>query len=290
MDIDYNLKPIWNAILDIYSAIAEICERHGLTFYVTGGNCLGAVRHKGFIPWDDDIDVFLPWEDYDKFWQYARNELPSYWKEVGWWNTPDYPEIFGKIQETREEVVDRVSKASGLSLPHGIYVDVFPLVNRPTSFIGRFYWKVSGWLLKLKSSIVLNKGNRTTFRSKLVGWVGFLFFWLYPSLVDNQSAMRIHERRARMFPKRAKGYCGWYVPRLYDIIAPIPTQFFDGVQSLPFESIQVPVPVDYLGYLKYKFGDYMRLPPEDQRMPKHWGMEVASWRLGPTGEDIRERT
>ena len=289
MSNDYNLKPIWSSILDIYSAIAEICKKHGLTFYVTGGNCLGAVRHKGFIPWDDDLDVSLPWEDYDRFWEYARKELPEYWKEVGWWNTPEYPEIFGKIQETRKEVVDQVSLDSRLPLPHGIYVDVFPLVNCPVSRIERLKWKISGWLLKLKASIVLNRGNRQTIRSRLVGMFGWMFFWLYPSLVDNQTAMMLHERRARRYPHNDRGFCGWYVPRLYDVIVPIPSTFFNGVKFLPFESLEVPVPVDYLGYLKYKFGDYMKLPLEDKRVPTHGDMKFAAWRLGPSGRDIRKK-
>ena len=286
----YNLKPIWGAILDIYGAIAKICERHHLTFYVTGGNCLGAVRHKGFIPWDDDLDVFLPWDDYDKFWEYAKEELPEYWKQVGWWNTPDYPEIFGKIQETRREIVDRVSLESGLPLPHGLYVDVFPLVNCPTSRLEKIKWKIAGWMLKFKTSVVLRGRHRRTLKSKIVGWFGWLFSpWIYPSLIDNQSAMKLHEQRARRYPRNDKGMCGWYVTALCDVIVPIPSEFLNGVQYLPFESLKIPVPANYHGYLTYKFGNYMQLPPVEKRIPTHGDLKFVSWRLGPTGKDIRKR-
>lgn len=286
---NYNLKPVWNAILEIYVAIADICERHNLTFYVTGGNCLGAVRHKGFIPWDDDLDVFLPWDDYDLFWKYAKEELPHYWKDVGWWNTPEYPEVFGKIQETRVDVLDQVSRESGLELPHGIYVDVFPLVGCPKTFFEKCFWKFSGWCLKLKMSSIsiLIAEPRKTFRSKIVWVFRKLFRHLYPKVVDLQTAIMANEKRARRYPCVSDGYCGWYVVGIQDVITPIPVRFFGKAEYLPFESIKVPVPGDYLGYLKYKFGDYMKLPPEEMRHPTHGDIPHAPWRLGPTGIDIR---
>lgn len=283
METKYNLRPLWDALLDIYKTLSDICERHNLRFYVAAGNCLGAVRHKGFIPWDDDMDVFMPWEDYDKFWQYAKEELPEYWKDVGCWNTPEFGEVFGKIQETRKEVLDRVEAQSGLNLGQGIFVDVFPLVNRPYAFWDKVKWNITGFFLKLKGSLVLNGGRRITLKSRLAGIFGWVCWWMYPSLKDLPSAMKIHERRARKFRKCHDGFCGWYSVNKCDLVVPIPTKYFDNAAYLQYESIKVPVPGDYEGYLRYNFGNYMVLPPKDKQKPSH-DDTYAPWRLGPTGE------
>ncbi len=290
MENNYNLRPLWDAILDIYKAIADICERHGIRFYVGAGNCLGALRHKGFIPWDNDMDIYLQWEDYDKFWKYAKEELPVYWKDVGWWNTPEFFQMFGKIQETRKDVVERVEAQSGLKLGQGIFVDVFPLVHRPGTLWQKAAWSVSGFLLKLKVSLVLNKGKRKTLRSKVAGLFGWVFGWAYPSIKDPQSAMAVHERRARKFSRTPNGYCGWYWPTKCDLIIPVPSEYFDDIAYLPYESLTVPVPGNYRGYLKYKYGDYMKLPPENKRtVPNHGHEGDVPWKLGPTGRDVRDK-
>ncbi len=287
MSATYNMRPLWDAILEIYKAVAAICERHNLRFYVIGGNCLGAVRHGGFIPWDDDMDVFLPWEDYDKFWKYAEKELPPHFKAVTWWNTPEFGEVFGKIMESRKDVVDGVVKASGLPLSQGIFVDVFPIVYRPTTLREKVEWAVTGFFLRLKWSFVINRGHRPTLPSKVAGIIGWLFLWAYPSLRDNQSAMAIHDRRARKHGKRADGYCGWYFVNICDVDSPIPGRFFNEVVYVQYDSVKVPVPRDYREYLEFCYGDYMKLPPEHERVPSHSETRNVAWRLGPTGVDMR---
>ena len=77
-----NLKPVWSAILEVYDQYALVCNRFGLRHWVAYGTLLGAVRHKGFIPWDDDFDVFMPREDYERFLSIADTELPEYLKIV----------------------------------------------------------------------------------------------------------------------------------------------------------------------------------------------------------------
>jgi lipopolysaccharide cholinephosphotransferase len=186
-------------------------------------------------------------------------------------------------------VLEKVVKESGLSLPHGIYVDVFPLVACPKTFFEKICWKLSGICLRLKTSAILTIGERKTFRSKVVGAFSGVLRFLYPKVVDNQTAAIAHEDRARRYPYVNTGCCGWYVVGIQDVIAPIPVAFFGKPKYLPFESIKVPVPSNFLGYLKYKFGNYMELPPKDMRHPTHGNTEFAPWRLGPTGTDCRKK-
>lgn len=75
--VDVTMKTVWAAELEVLSEIAKVCERHGLTWYMAFGSLLGAVRHKGFIPWDDDIDICLKRDDYIQLLQYLPKELPE---------------------------------------------------------------------------------------------------------------------------------------------------------------------------------------------------------------------
>ena len=164
---NYDLRPVWRGILDVYRVVAEVCEKHNLRYYVTGGNCLGAVRHKGFIPWDDDLDIFLPWPDFDRFWEIVKAELPDYWKGIGWWNCDGYGMLYGKVQECRKSVVDDIEKQSNLNLPDGIFVDVFPLVNLPNTFLGKVRWAISGFFLQARCKYLFERGKRVTVKRKI---------------------------------------------------------------------------------------------------------------------------
>ena len=85
-----NIDLLHQVDLDIVKEVVAICERHSLRYYMLGGTMLGAIRHKGFIPWDDDIDLGIPREDYDMFLQIAPNELSAHLKLVNYHTDPEY--------------------------------------------------------------------------------------------------------------------------------------------------------------------------------------------------------
>lgn len=96
-------------ILSIFKEIKQICERHNIKYYAIGGTCIGAVRHKGFIPWDDDIDIAIPIEQYFIFLDYARKELPDYLYVLSPKDTVHYPNGFSKICDNRTMFIMRSS-------------------------------------------------------------------------------------------------------------------------------------------------------------------------------------
>ena len=117
---DFNLRPVWDATLEVYKAVAALCDKHHLRYYVTYGCALGAVRHRGFIPWDDDFDMSMPREDYQRFIALATKELPPYLKFVNWRNTPEFSMLCGKIQDVREDRIKSIEKSCGRLLSNGI--------------------------------------------------------------------------------------------------------------------------------------------------------------------------
>ena len=101
-----NIEILHKVDMEIVKAVVKICDRHGLIYYMLGGTMLGAIRHKGFIPWDDDIDLGMPRDDYEKFLEIAPNELPDTLKVVNYRNTPEYQYYITRVLDTDTKVIE----------------------------------------------------------------------------------------------------------------------------------------------------------------------------------------
>ena len=104
----YDIRPLQLRILQNLEAIHNVCAEHGLRYYLWAGTMLGAVRHKGFIPWDDDIDIAMPRRDYDLLMQNAREWLPEQYEVVSYETDPkNYPLPFAKLQDANTTLLER---------------------------------------------------------------------------------------------------------------------------------------------------------------------------------------
>ena len=111
--------------LEIFKVIIDICDRLNLRYYVIGGTLIGAIRHKGFIPWDDDIDIGMMRKDYDIFLREAPKYLPEQYFLQTVWSDPEYLNCFAKVRDSNTTFVEiPVAKRK---INHGVFVDVFPL-------------------------------------------------------------------------------------------------------------------------------------------------------------------
>lgn len=126
---DYDIRPLQLRILKILLAVDKVCKEHGLRYYIMAGTMLGAVRHKGFIPWDDDLDIGMPRADYDLLMSHSKEWLPKPYEAVCAENDPNYPLPFAKIQDADTTLIERMH----LKYLGGIYLDVFPLDGVPQS-------------------------------------------------------------------------------------------------------------------------------------------------------------
>ena len=114
--ITYNLRPLWDAMLEIYEEIRRVCHMEGISFFASGGTVLGAVRHRGFIPWDDDMDFFFRLDQFERFIDLAPNALPHYMKIVKWGENSAFPFMYAKVQDTRADRLLNVRQKSNLPL------------------------------------------------------------------------------------------------------------------------------------------------------------------------------
>lgn len=240
---EYNLRPLWDELLRIYKVFAEICDKHHLRYYACGGTALGAVRHKGFIPWDDDMDIFMPRPDYARFIDVAQSELPKgfSWQSIE--NDPGYKLPFGKVWITDVAVATEVQRKSNLELEQGIYVDVLPLDGIPKNRFRLSLWLAWRSIWRHLPSC-LTDNQRARLRQQR-----------FRSAIDFDSAERVEDSKESA--KRLKR-TAW-----------TPKTFGEPVW-MDFDSVKMPLPHDWDEYLRGMIGpDYMTLPPPEKRVPGH---------------------
>ena len=242
---------------EMLKTFVDICNKYGIKYFVQGGTLLGTVRHSGFIPWDDDIDVSLHREDYEKFLSVAEKELPEYYFLQTKDTDPEYPNNFAKIRDSRTTFVE--SSAINLKINHGAYIDIFPLDNYPSG--------VKAKIFEIKKKLLTWRINKAFYIptmsivSKIITIVTMI---LFPSL---KGAVEKREKLFRSVSEsnRVVNNSGAWLQKEI-----IPREWVDGTIEMEFEGIKVNVSDKYDQWLTYVYGDYMTPPPENQRVGHHY--------------------
>ena len=279
--MDFNLQPLWVEILKIYEVYKAICIKHNLRFYTAYGTTLGAVRHHGFIPWDDDFDVCMPREDYEKFCEIAPMELPQGLDWVSLETREDYFYMFGKIALSDKASIERLAQTMNVCFPGGIFIDVFPVDGLPTSWVGRVWHLLRRGVLKVKEYnlfVLKRKKERFTVRFFLSIVTGFMCALFYRKINTRRGFAEEHKRILCENPFYASKYVhevGWFLEewKAFNNISRYANNIYGVPKWIEFETTRVPVQNDTDAYLRCLYGNYMSLPAEEQRRPSHCKMD-----------------
>lgn len=257
--------------------VKRICKKHELNYFAIAGTLLGAVRHKGAIPWDDDMDLGLLRPDYDQFIECAKAELGKHVLMQCFETDSEYGLPFAKLMLRDTVMVERAAASNHAN--KGIYIDIFPLDNAPEDV--ELQKKHDGKTYFLKRLLLAKQGYKVykpgETKKKLV-------YTALSALAAFQSAKSIKAK----LDAAIQAYNSQPSSRIVNIGGAYGYQkemlqrcWFDGTVELPFENTVISAPAGYIDYLTYFYGDYMTPPPENKRGDRHSVVELD---FGPYNE------
>ena len=247
--MEYDVKEIQKKILTIYEVFKSICEKNNLSYFAIGGTCLGAVRHGGFIPWDDDMDVAMPREDYEKFKEIAKVEFPEQYELYDIYMGEHYISYFCKMMDKNTTFVEEGMKKYK-DMYFGFFLDIMPLDGIPNNKIVR---KIHFAKMKVYRALDIRRKYKN-------------YFWLkmFPCHYFQEKYEK-QQKKYKFEQSRDLSYT-WSARRDKVIFS---RSCFDGYVEMPFEDTTVRCPVGYDEFLKAVFGDYMLLPPKEAQTCVH---------------------
>lgn len=247
--------------LEILKHVDAFCKKNGIKYFLSGGSMIGAVRHHGYIPWDDDIDLMLFREDYEKLISLYTQTDNSDYKLHYFKYEENYLKPFVKIDNSKtvlEELAEEPIKM-------GVNIDIFPIDVVPDDkrkqrrMYNRFQFYKS--LIDLKN--IKEATTRAWYKNALV----FMFHYLL-RLVPMKMLISALEKNATKYKGVKSKFCGvavWgYGAREINL-----RKNWDEVMEVDFENTKAPIPKGYDNYLTCVYGDYMQLPPEEKRVSEH---------------------
>ncbi|MBR4710794.1 MAG: LicD family protein [Clostridia bacterium] len=263
-DID-NLKRIKCIETDILKAFIDCCKELKLRYFLLGGTLLGAVRHSGFIPWDDDIDVGMFRKDYQVFLSKAQRILPDYYFVQCLQTEENQLNNFAKIRDSRTTFIETSYRNARIN--HGVYIDVFPLDYYPEGAHEQklFDRRKKTLSLRIRREFVIPEENQSgRLRETVRDIKGLILTLRYPKVRD---ALLEREKLYISVPRSnlIANHCGaWGKKEI------VPESWYgDGVEGT-FEGLSVILPCQYDKWLTQVYGNYMDLPPIEKRVPHHY--------------------
>ncbi|MBO7309824.1 MAG: LicD family protein [Clostridia bacterium] len=249
------VRDVQEKILETMKYIDRLCRENGITYYIMGGTALGAVRHGGFIPWDDDLDIFMTPAEYERFKAVFNKQESDKFVLQEWRTTRKYLE-YAKIRMNGTTFIEEHFK-DFKEMHHGIYVDIMILHKVPDSkflqkkiyyyskFVTLYGLSQRNWKPKTRSQALVLKSLKIL-PCKLMAKMAYKAIYKYDSMTESFK------------------YCYWITPArfkngLFD------EEFFASAVDIPFEDTVLLGSEKIKEYLEYRYGDYMKLPSKEQQ-------------------------
>lgn len=258
-EVDLELKKLQAIELAMLKECIRICDKHNIRYFLLGGSALGAVRHSGFIPWDDDIDIGMPRPDYEKFLSLSQKEFNADLFLQTHETDPSYPMSYAKIRNSKTTFIQSI--VAHLYMNHGVYIDIFPLDGYPRN---KVLGKIHMLVFKTYRASILHKlgvKHRLLITHILVSAYAAFF---------SQRCLR--EKAEKLMKKNSYDNSDVIINwgGTWGMKEAVPKSFFGEGRRTAFEEITVTIPDNYDGYLSSLYGDYMTPPPIEKRISQHF--------------------
>lgn len=250
-------------ILDVFKEFKRVCEEYNLRYYAIGGTCLGAIRHKGFIPWDDDLDVAMPLEDYQRLRREWRNMLSEPYQLFDYETAQHCEFHFLKMFNGNTTYIEQHIK----NMPDrytGVFIDIMPIAGWPEEiYAASVLQQKIIWYRRFDRCVRFGAGDNESFKSKAFRilsaplWKGKPFAYYSLKAEEEIGRKGFGTTKNILFPWRAIGR------NIFPFV------WFEREILVPFEDTTIAIPLGYDRYLKKDFGDYMQLPPIKDRQGVH---------------------
>jgi lipopolysaccharide cholinephosphotransferase len=248
------IEEVHNVLLGIAVEFDKICQRHGIPYYMLGGTMLGAVRHKGFIPWDNDMDFGVPRQYYEKLRVILEKELPQPYRCCTFTNSPYVFYPYYKIED-RSTRLDTAQLKGSIAEKIGINIDIFPLdsCNKDDKRVKE--------IIKMNDvygRIFTQSANKGKLKNLLKSGIRLLL---------PISQQRFYNHIVKRVSEIPSGDCWANLFGHWEEKEIIPIQWYGQGVRYTFEGVDFSGLGEFDLYLKRLYGDYMKLPPEEKRMP-----------------------
>lgn len=261
-------------MLDLFKDFKRVCEKHNIRYFLIGGTALGAIRHQGFIPWDDDLDIGMPRKDYDKLMT-LKDEFSHPYFLQNFKTDKSFALGYAKLRHSDTSFIENFYKFQNIN--HGIWIDIFPIDGMSKrknakkalgpkpyilwwmfylAYIGHFFapLRKNTWFIQLPLylvSLIALPFNICNYMTRLI------ILWM----------KRIKWDKATLV--------GSYMTWAFNKEA-LPKHFYGEGLKVKFEGIDAVVPTNYDAYLTAKYGDYMKLPPPEKQLGHHYHSGVST--------------
>lgn len=254
--VSAQMKKVWAVQLDLLEKFEDVCRRHGLRYFASGGTLLGAIRHKGYIPWDDDIDVMMMRDDYDKLLAVADEEFAAPYFFQTPYNDDKYSRGHAQLRNSNTTAV-LASEQGCYPFNQGVFIDVFPADAIPDDEKARAaQCRRILFCEKLLNLTVRYPSNRN--KSALKSLLHIL-----ASPIPYRWICKQKDKACARYNGQGMTHVGMisFLPqeeRLY-----FPTDAFAEVQTVPFEYTTIDIPAGYDVLLSHQYGDYLTMKQEN---------------------------
>lgn len=280
---EYDIKKVQNALYEMLCEFVDFLEKNKIKYFLIGGTALGAIRHEGFIPWDDDIDIAIPREDYNRLETELYKKIPSKYFFQSHYTEKNYIYNFNKIRLNNSLFLQQPLEK--IKIHHGLYIDVFPLdgAGSDLSAAYKHISKIRFYNYILASRVLLHNNKKRPIIEKLKVYILCLFRLFF----SKKKLLLINNKLVNKF-RYSDSFFVANLMGTYSIKEVMEKNIFESNSNIRkrFVDKDFIVPSQYDKYLKNLYNNYMILPKDSSRVSHH---QIIKFNLGENDYEKRNK-